>query len=294
MSICGIYKITYKPNGFVYIGQSTDILQRWRDHLRAKDASLFHQRLQSSNITDFTFEIVEECDQDELDEKEQYWIQFYDSTKKGYNMTKGGSTGVLPSLSKNAKQVAQYSLEGQLLATFSSAKEAQDQTKVSQITSCCRGERITAGDYQWRYYESIPLSNIQAVSTPTSKPKGVVQYTLDGIKIREFDSIADASRAMNISSSSISSVCSGKTYSAGKFRWSYLGQSLQITEIPKTGSKKRVLQYNLQGEFIAEYESISAAARAVNGSASSIAAARKGQLKTSKKSIWKYKGELKQ
>lgn len=287
MSICGIYKITHKSSGKMYVGQSIDILTRWREHLRTKDDSKFHKALRDSRITDFTFEILEECNQAELDKKEQYWISYYNSTAVGYNMTAGGSAGVLSDLNKNVKQVAQYSLDGHLITTYASVKGAQGATGVAKIADCCRRERLTAGGFQWRYYDTNPLDLIEAVNVPASTPRDIVQYSMSGAKIENYPSIAEASRATGITASNISSACAGKLYSAGGFRWSYSGEPLSDCQ-PTSGSKKAVLQFDLNGNFMARYESISAAARAVNGSVSSIAAACKGQLKTSKKSIWKY------
>lgn len=41
----------------------------------------------------FVFEIVEECDIDQLNEREKYWINYYNSFNHGYNLTNGGDSG---------------------------------------------------------------------------------------------------------------------------------------------------------------------------------------------------------
>jgi hypothetical protein len=53
-------------------------------------------------IENFSFTIIEECSIEDLDNKEKYWIAYYNSTdkNKGYNRTEGGSDGVHCSLSK--------------------------------------------------------------------------------------------------------------------------------------------------------------------------------------------------
>lgn len=51
--------------------------------------------------------------------------------------------------------------------------------------------------------------------------KSVIQLDLDGMIINRFESIADASRYLNISEGNISSVCSGRTQKTGGFRWMY-------------------------------------------------------------------------
>ena len=84
----GIYKITNNSNGKSYIGQSIHIESRWKEHLRSDDNSIFHQELQN-NPTIFTFSILEICEKEKLNEREQYWIQHYNSYHNGYNLTSG-------------------------------------------------------------------------------------------------------------------------------------------------------------------------------------------------------------
>ena len=86
----GIYKVTNKVNGKVYIGQSVDIGRRWRTHMTAKDDIYFHKAIQKYGVENFEWEVIEQCKKSELDEREIYWIEYYDSFNKGYNCTKGG------------------------------------------------------------------------------------------------------------------------------------------------------------------------------------------------------------
>ena len=95
MSI-GIYKYQNKINGKIYIGQSTNIENRYRQHLydadvRPEDGTGIDLAIRKYGIDNFTFEIIEECPKDKLDEREIYWIQYYDSYNNGYNRTIGGS-----------------------------------------------------------------------------------------------------------------------------------------------------------------------------------------------------------
>lgn len=89
-NVRGIYKVTNKINGKVYIGQSVDIGRRWRQHMTAEDDSYFHKAIQKYGVENFEWEVIEQCKKKDLDEREVYWIEYYDSFNKGYNRTKGG------------------------------------------------------------------------------------------------------------------------------------------------------------------------------------------------------------
>ena len=92
-NVRGIYKVTNKINGKVYIGQSVDIGKRWRQHMTAEDDNYFHKAIQKYGVENFEWEIIEKCKKKDLDEREIYWIEYYDSFNKGYNCTKGGDSG---------------------------------------------------------------------------------------------------------------------------------------------------------------------------------------------------------
>ena len=85
-----IYKVTNKINGKVYIDQSVDIGRRWHQHITAEDDIYFHKAIQKYGIENFEWEVIEQCKKKDLDEREIYWIEYYDSFNKGYNRTKGG------------------------------------------------------------------------------------------------------------------------------------------------------------------------------------------------------------
>lgn len=88
----GIYKITNKINGKSYIGQSNNIKRRWMEHKKyryAKDKALY-KAFEKYGLENFTFDIIEECSLKELDNREIYYIEKFNSYKDGYNETLGG------------------------------------------------------------------------------------------------------------------------------------------------------------------------------------------------------------
>lgn len=95
---CGIYKITNINTEQVYIGQSVDISSRWKQHIKcglgidAPATNKLYNSMQKDGIWNFSFEVLEECPKDQLNEKEAEWINMYQSDKFGYNSTKGNKT----------------------------------------------------------------------------------------------------------------------------------------------------------------------------------------------------------
>lgn len=86
MSI-GIYKITNKITNQSYIGQSVHIERRWTEHCNSKCNSYIGQAIKQYGKNNFTFEIIEECSIKELNNKEEYWINFFNTLKpNGYNL----------------------------------------------------------------------------------------------------------------------------------------------------------------------------------------------------------------
>lgn len=82
----GIYKITNNINGKIYIGQSVDIERRLKEHKRREEQQI-DQAIQKYGIDNFSFDILEECDSDLLNEREEYWTKQYNSTiPNGYNI----------------------------------------------------------------------------------------------------------------------------------------------------------------------------------------------------------------
>lgn len=97
-AICGIYKIENLVNGKSYIGQSIDIKSRWRQHRSASSNSLnknyefpLYRAIRKYGLNNFNFVVLEECEPSLLNEREKYWIQYFDSYKNGYNQDEGGN-----------------------------------------------------------------------------------------------------------------------------------------------------------------------------------------------------------
>ena len=96
--VCGVYKITNLETKEVYVGQSVDIVERWKQHCKnalgvgtSSATNKLYSSMQKYGLYNFTFEVLEECKSNELDEKEKIYISLYDSYNFGLNGTKGNS-----------------------------------------------------------------------------------------------------------------------------------------------------------------------------------------------------------
>ena len=86
----GIYKITNKINGKSYIGQSNNIQRRFKEHIYKNELAI-EKAIHKYGFENFTFEILEECQIEDLDRLEKYYIKKYNTYKDyGYNCNEGG------------------------------------------------------------------------------------------------------------------------------------------------------------------------------------------------------------
>lgn len=91
----GIYKITRLKTGEIYIGKSTNIKERWLQHIKTACGcgtiahSILHTTMEKDGIDNFTFELLEKVEKSKLSEREKYWINFYKSKDYGLNEKNG-------------------------------------------------------------------------------------------------------------------------------------------------------------------------------------------------------------
>lgn len=93
--VCGIYKITNQLTNECYIGQAVDIATRWKSHAKCGlgiDTPMnnkLYKAMQEYGIWNFSWEILEQCPRENLDAKEKFYINLYQSKDFGYNTLKG-------------------------------------------------------------------------------------------------------------------------------------------------------------------------------------------------------------
>ena len=102
----GIYKIT-SPSNKVYIGQSINIDRRFKNYKsisQTKGQVMLHNSFKKYGVNNHTFEVVEECSVELLNERERYYQDFY-------NVLNGGLNCLLTSTTDNIKVYSAESIE---------------------------------------------------------------------------------------------------------------------------------------------------------------------------------------
>lgn len=127
-----IYKITNILNNKIYIGQTKRTIEvRWKGHLTSAFNSSqnsynypLYKDIRKYGIENFKISIIEKCPINLLDEKEKYWISYYNSKNNGYNQTVGG----------NSVQLYDYNEIYRLWEKGYSCKEIKELTEISYTT----------------------------------------------------------------------------------------------------------------------------------------------------------------
>ena len=206
-----IYKITNKVNQKIYIGKTTKTIEeRWKEHQcdafkQRNENRPLHRAIRKYGVTNFSIELVEECDISILSEREIYWIEEYHSFSNGYNATLGGDGRIL----------YDYELIADLL------KEKYTTSDICNMLGCCSDTVRTIAKIN-----NIPLNVVNNFSLTK---KLVAQYLKTGEYVQSFDSYADAARwlqeqnivqkNLNGVRGHISEVCQGKRKTAYGYIW---------------------------------------------------------------------------
>ena len=113
-----IYKVTNKINNKIYIGQTVQPLHiRWQGHCQninnGNYQMVIKRAIHKYGKENFIIEEIEKCNQELLNEREKYWISFYNSYENGYNSTLGGQDHTkMPKLIKKSIEIIELYQEG--------------------------------------------------------------------------------------------------------------------------------------------------------------------------------------
>lgn len=237
-----IYKIENIITHEIYIGQTTHprgfngrydfkgngIERVYKKLLGNKARGERHNQHLRRSIKKFgfdSFKVIEVFDKaetfEELNEKESYYINLFDSYRNGYNQSFGGDSvsGYNRPSGKdcpNSKRVCQIGLDGKLIKIWDCVTDASNTLCIDQasISMVCKGKRKTAGGFVW-VHEKDYNPNEDYSRMPRIKDRGkgsnpVLLLSEENKILREFYSINNASVELGMSVEGIRKICKHK------------------------------------------------------------------------------------
>ena len=217
----GIYMWT-SPSGKSYIGQSVNLQKRKCAFLCFGDIyggqKINRARKKYNNKRYWKYKVLEYCDIDDLDEREEYYISLYNTMRKGYNCESGGNENKI--VSDETKQKQSEAMKGENNPLYGKHLTEEHKSKLSEAMK---------GENNPFYGKHLTEEHKSKLSKAHDKRKiPVSQYTIEGVFIASYESIHEAQRLTNINKNTISRCCRGIQKTAGGFKWTYKNPPLLV------------------------------------------------------------------
>ena len=136
-----------------------------------------------------------------------------------------------------------------------------------------------------KYGYNIAEGGEGAPGVPSKYRKPIDQYSKQGVLIKTWESLSAVEKELNYNISHISDCAKGKRSTAYNCYWSYSSQK----PIFKTrGTQRKVRQFDLEGNFIAEFKNAAEAGRSIGKRNATIVKCCNKEFKTAYNYIWKY------
>lgn len=298
-----IYKHT-SPSGKVYIGQTCqdNVIKRWKNggkgYFSRDKYGNFKQPAMVNAINKYPWdtwnhEIIDECEsKEEAALLETKYIKEYNSTNKnfGYNITEGGGHSGHPVSDETKKKLSEAIKN----------KWKNDLDYRERIITGLKGSKMHENTKKALLRANTGRIQSDETRDKISKANGtiVLQFSLTGEFISEYQSASKAAQQINKTCASITNQCKGTTKKCGNYLFVYkkdydLNPHIIQDKIKELSNKKTrakpIIQLNLNNEIIKEWPSCTEAAKQLGVAISSINNCLRGIRKTCKNSKWIYK-----
>lgn len=210
-AIIGIYKIL-SPTNKIYIGQSINIYKRWKLHKGVYISHTFSKlkrSFQKYGVENHTFEIIEECTSEQLNEREIYWIQYHNSIEEGLNISLGGEGG---KMNDETKQKISKAKIGHICYS-----NIERNNKISKSLTGIKKHNVKKGKEKLGKKQELDFK-IHLIKLHS---KAIMQFDKHDKFIREYSSILEASEFTSIHRENIGSVLRKKSKTAGGYIWKF-------------------------------------------------------------------------
>jgi group I intron endonuclease len=218
-----IYKITNNLTGKCYIGETikTNPESRWNEHRRKIEKGIGCPALQDAikkyGVDNFSFKVLLICFDGDRYYYEKEYIKKYNSiVPNGYNLTSGGEGGGFYG-KKHSDETKLKITEG-LKQRYNDNPELREETS-NRLKELYKNpeniEKLKDGMKNSEVFKNLK-KNENGFGFAKIKVK---QYTIEGEFVKEYNSLAEAGDAVNISHRGISKCINGKQKSCGGFKW---------------------------------------------------------------------------
>lgn len=231
-----IYKITNKVNGKIYIGQTTQTLEkRWGKHCSIpsnRKATPFQLAIKKYGKDNFLLEELVYCFDDiSLNFLEKKIIlEFNSILPNGYNLEDGGNrykkqhpdSKKRRSLALRKNKVFCKSVKTKEIFEFNSmtdAVEAGFGKNVKNISSCCRKKVKSHNGYLWAYQKGELPEDYSPIKGFGKKIKQINKITGE---IKYFNSLKDAQNKTQCMRKEISLVARGQRRDYNGYLWEFV------------------------------------------------------------------------
>ena len=200
-----IYEFVNNINKKVYVGQTIDYKQRIRSHkfnLNQNKNTPFYNALEKYGWENFLINIVEECEENKLNEREIYWINEKKSLyPNGYNLLKGGNqarhTDITKQKISNGRKDIKFSESHIENLRKSHLGYVMPEDQKNKISESNKG-KVVSEETKFKLKYSQPHR------------REVGRFDIEGNLIVKYESIKEASTQLNCSPGNISECCNGK------------------------------------------------------------------------------------
>lgn len=220
----GIYKITNQITNNFYIGKSNDIKRRWMEHksIKPKGNDRLHSDMKKYGLENFKFEVVEECEEAILLERERYYIHsllpYYNTVGKGVPQEVREKISIsLKEWWKELPEETKRKIIDNNLKRPAVGHEVSEETR-EKLRQKNLGKKQTRETIEKRKQTFIDKKKNGYVQTNAGHKKKIVCIETGEI----FESVKDAGEKMNVSASSISHHLKGRQKTAKGFHFEYL------------------------------------------------------------------------
>lgn len=228
--ISGIYCIENKINHKKYIGQSINIYDRWNKHKselnhNKHDNDYLQKSWNKYGNENFLFFVLEECLKDDLNMKEIYYINKYNTLNQeyGYNLKEGGSSGKISEYSnEKKKQSLKKAYENKKLRE-ERKKYALYQWSNPEIKNKIMGENN--GMYGKTHTEETRQKIREKALGRESSQKNKTPVFCEELD-KVFNCASDAAKELLLRSSAILQVCYGNRKTCGGYHWKFMENNI--------------------------------------------------------------------